>query len=116
MSAPLLLTFNPGSSSVKIGLFHVSSEGATRVGQGSIDFRHTPLSLHLVNGDTIHDIALKAAVTENLHEVLDETLNWFATHFSLTDLVAVGHRVVHGATRFPDPSRLPAKHSRPSKR
>jgi acetate kinase len=39
------------------------------------------LSLHLVNGDTVHDIALKAAVTENLHEVLDETLNWFARTF-----------------------------------
>lgn len=103
MSAPLLLTFNPGSSSVKIGLFHVSADGATRVGQCSIDFRHAPLSLHLVNDDTVHDIALKAAVTENLHEVLDETLNWFATHLSLTDLVAVGHRVVHGGDTFSGP-------------
>ncbi|WP_158905544.1 acetate/propionate family kinase [Burkholderia sp. L27(2015)] len=100
MSAPLLLTFNPGSSSVKIGLFSVGADGAKRIGMGSIDFRHTPLSLHLIDGDKVRDIALKAVVTEDLHEVLDETLNWFATHFTLTDLVSVGHRVVHGGDRF----------------
>jgi len=100
MSAPLLLTFNPGSSTVKIGLFSVSADGAQRIGMGSIDFRHAPLSLHLVDGGTVRDIALKAVATEDLHEVLDETLNWFATHFTLTDLVSVGHRVVHGGDRF----------------
>jgi acetate kinase len=100
MSAPLLMTFNPGSSSIKIGLFSVMVNGATRIGQGTIDLRHAPLSLRLVNEGTAHEIALKAVVTENLHEVLDETLNWFATHFSLTNLVSVGHRVVHGGDRF----------------
>jgi len=100
MSAPLLLTFNPGSSTVKIGLFSVAADGAKRIGMGSIDFRHSPLSLHLIDGDKVRDIALKAVVTEDLHEVLDETLNWFATHFTLTDLVSVGHRVVHGGDRF----------------
>jgi len=103
MSAPLLLTFNPGSSTIKIGLFSVSSSGATRIGQGMIDFRRVPLLLHLVNEGAVHDIPLKAVVTENLHEVLDETLNWFATHFSLTDLVSVGHRVVHGGDTFSGP-------------
>jgi len=103
MSAPLLLTFNPGSSSIKIGLFSVSSNGATRIGQGMIDLRRAPLSLRLENDGAVHDIALKAVVTENLHEVLDETLNWFATHFSLTDLVSVGHRVVHGGDTFSGP-------------
>jgi acetate kinase len=100
MSVPLLLTFNPGSSTVKIGLFSVAAGGAQRIGMGSIDFRHTPLSLHLVDGDRVRDITLQAVVTEDLHEVLDETLNWFATHFTLTDLVSVGHRVVHGGDRF----------------
>ncbi len=60
MSAPLLLTFNPGSSSVTIGLFRVSSDGAARIGQGTIGLRRAPLALHLVNGDTACDIALKA--------------------------------------------------------
>ena len=40
MSTPLLLTFNPGSSTIKIGLFSVTAGEATRIGQGMIDFRH----------------------------------------------------------------------------
>lgn len=103
MSSPLLLTFNAGSSSVKIGLFYVLANGATRAGQGTIDFRHTPLSLRLVNGDAVHHIALRSSVTEDLHEVLDETLSWFATHFPMTDVIAVGHRVVHGGDTFSGP-------------
>lgn len=103
MSDPLLLTFNPGSSSVKIGLFGVTTDGPRRIGQGTIDFRSVPLRLHLINGEQTSDIPLKSPVTENLHEVLDETLNWFAEHFALKDLVTVGHRVVHGGDRFAGP-------------
>ena len=103
MSTPLLLTFNPGSSTVKIGLFNVVEGVAVRVGQGMIDFRHQPLRLHLTNGGKTADIPLQAAVTEDLHDVLDETLGWFAAHFPLDDLVSVGHRVVHGGDRFTGP-------------
>jgi acetate kinase len=45
MNAPLLLTFNPGSSSVKIGLYEVANERPTRVPLGTIDFRSKPLLL-----------------------------------------------------------------------
>ncbi|NYH14146.1 acetate/propionate family kinase [Paraburkholderia bryophila] len=103
MSTPLLLTFNPGSSTIKIGLFSVTAGEARRIGQGMIDFRHQPLRLHLTNGSKTSEIPLKAAVTEDLHDVLDETLGWFATRFPLDDLVSVGHRVVHGGDRFAGP-------------
>ncbi|SDG10539.1 acetate/propionate family kinase [Paraburkholderia phenazinium] len=103
MSTPLLLTFNPGSSTVKIGLFSVVAGTAVRIGQGMIDFRRQPLRLHLSNGDKKIDVPLHAPVTEDLHEVLDETLGWFAAHFPLDDLVSVGHRVVHGGDRFAGP-------------
>jgi len=103
MNAPLLLTFNPGSSTVKIGLFRVISEAAVRIGQGTIDFRQQPLRLHLASDGETKEIALVSGVTEDLHDVLDETLGWFATHFPLDDLVSVGHRVVHGGDRFSGP-------------
>lgn len=106
MSTPLLLTFNPGSSSLKIGLYEVVRETPTRVGLGTIDFRSKPLLLHLDEGGKITVVPLTSAVTDNLHEVLDETLNWFATHFALNDLVAVGHRVVHGGDRFTGPAAI----------
>jgi hypothetical protein len=53
MSAPLLLTFNLRSSSVKIDRFSISSNGAMRIGQGMIDVWHAPQSLHLFNGNTL---------------------------------------------------------------
>jgi len=103
MNAPLLLTFNPGSSTIKIGLFSVTDEVPVRLGQGTIDFRHTPLRLHLLKGSEAREIALKAPVTDDLHAVLDETLNWFAEHFALNQLMCVGHRVVHGGDRYAGP-------------
>ncbi|MFP3504821.1 acetate/propionate family kinase [Burkholderia sp. SIMBA_062] len=103
MNPPLLLTFNAGSSTVKIGLFRVASGAAVRIGQGTIDFREQPLRLQLTNGSETIDIALLSSVTEDLHDVLDETLGWFAAHFPLDDLVSVGHRVVHGGDRFAGP-------------
>ena len=103
MNAPLLLTFNPGSSTVKIGLFRVTSGAAVRIGQGMIDFQQQPLRLHLTNHSETKEIPLVSRVTEDLHDVLDETLGWFATHFPLDDLVSVGHRVVHGGDRFTGP-------------
>jgi acetate kinase len=106
MSVPLLLTFNPGSSSVKIGLYEVEKDTPTRVGLGTIDFRSKPLLLHLNTGGAITVAPLKSAVTDTLHEVLDEALNWFAAHYSLNDFVAVGHRVVHGGDRFAGPAAI----------
>ena len=58
MNAPLLLTFNPGSSTVKIGLFRVTSGAAVRIGQGMIDFRQQPLRLHLTNHSETKEIPL----------------------------------------------------------
>lgn len=106
MDAPELLTFNAGSSTVKIGLFSLSNGLAIQVGTCIIDFRHVPLKLKLTHADGMVEITLAAHVTENLHDVLDETLNWFNKHFSLETLRAVGHRVVHGGDRFIAPIAL----------
>jgi acetate kinase len=106
MSGSVLLTFNPGSSTIKLGLFVVKEGSPCRVGTGSIDLRHDPLSLHIVEGSETTDIPMKAAVTDDLHEVIDETLKWLASHFSLSELAAVGHRVVHGGDRFAGPTLI----------
>ncbi|QCP49901.1 acetate/propionate family kinase [Trinickia violacea] len=103
MSDPLLLTLNPGSSTIKFGLFRVTGQEPVRIGTGKIDFRLNPLALDLSNGGETVRVPLNAPVTEDLHEVIDETLNWFAAHFSLKDFVSVGHRVVHGGDRFAGP-------------
>jgi acetate kinase len=106
MSRRILLTFNPGSSSVKLGLFAIEGGQPRRFGQGVIDLRHAPLRLHLAEGPRATDIALKATASDDLRDVIEETLAWLARHFSGDDLAAAGHRVVHGGDRFDGPVRI----------
>jgi acetate kinase len=106
MNGEILLTFNPGSSTIKLGLFAIEANKPRRIGGGVIDLRHSPLTLHVVEGIAVTDIPLKAAVTENLHEVIDETLDWLKSHFSVSTLAGVGHRVVHGGDRFAGPEAV----------
>ncbi len=106
MSDHILLTFNPGSSTIKIGLFADDANGTRRLGKGVIDLRHAPLCLSIVEGPTTAEIPLKAVVTEDLHEVIEETLGWLAQHFGVSALTAIGHRVVHGGDQFSGPVRV----------
>ncbi|AUW44238.1 acetate/propionate family kinase [Rhizobium leguminosarum] len=99
-STDLLLTFNTGSSTVKIGIFAIDGAEARRIGKGVIDFRAEPLSLGLTKGSQTFEMPLKAEVTEDLHGVIDETFALLADHFDMTAARAAGHRVVHGGDRF----------------
>lgn len=106
MNGDILLTFNPGSSTIKLGLFAIEASRPRRLGSGMIDLRHRPLTLHVIEGPATTDIPLKAAVTDDLREVIDETLNWLRSHFSVSALAGVGHRVVHGGDRFAGPEAV----------
>lgn len=106
MTEKLLLTFNAGSSTVKIGLFRRDGDKAQRIGKGMIDFRHKPLTFHLVEGPEVFDVPLEAEGGDVLHEVLDETFGWLAEHFDIDAVTAVGHRVVHGGDLFSGPVRI----------
>lgn len=103
MSGPLLMTFNAGSSSVKIGLFAIANERLDKVAHALIDFRRKPLRFHLVEGQAVFDVELKADPAEHLTGVLAETLDWIRDHYDLSDLACIGHRVVHGGDEFLGP-------------
>ena len=66
----------------------------------------SPLTLHIAEDGAATDIPLRAAVTDDLHEVIEETLGWLGSHFSINALAAVGHRVVHGGDRFAGPEAV----------
>ncbi|MCW6508252.1 acetate/propionate family kinase [Lichenifustis flavocetrariae] len=106
MSDRILLTLNPGSSSIKLGLFATDEDGPKSFGKGAIDLRQAPLTLHLTEHERTTEIPLKADVTDDLHDVIEETFGWIAQHFARADLAAVGHRVVHGGDRFAGPARI----------
>ena len=105
MSAHTLLTLNPGSSSIKLGLFALGARPKA-FGKGVIDLRRRPLTLHLAEGERAAEIPLKAVVTEDLHDVIEETFGRITRHFATADLSGVGHRVVHGGDRFAGPTRI----------
>ena len=99
----IVLTFNAGSSSIKYGVFDCASGSAAAIGRGIVDLRRKPLMLHMQQGPTVEDVALTAALTEDLHEVIEEVLARLGEHFPLDSLLAAGHRVVHGGDQFDGP-------------
>ncbi|WP_416064582.1 acetate/propionate family kinase [Rhizobium sp. ZK1] len=99
-STDLLLTFNAGSSTVKIGIFSIGDGKVRRIGKGVIDFRAEPLAFSLKEGPQTFDMPLKAELTDDLHAVIDETFELLSKHFDIGTVRTAGHRVVHGGDRF----------------
>lgn len=106
MARDVLLTFNPGSSSIKLGLFAIKDGKARAFGQGAIDLLHQPLTLQLRDAERPLKVTLKSQATGDVQDVIDETLGWLARHFESDKLVAVAHRVVHGGDRFDGPTKI----------
>ena len=106
MSAPILLTFNQGSSTIKLGIFALHADGPVRLGHGEIDLSRAPLALRLVEDGKATEIALSAKPDGELHAIIDEMLGWLTRHFGLNDIAGAGHRVVHGGDRFAGPTLI----------
>jgi acetate kinase len=106
MASKLVLTFNAGSSGVKIGIFDVTDSGPKRIGKAVVDFSDHPLKLHLTEGPASIDLALSSASGDDLSSVVDEVFRELGSHFDLSSVVAAGHRIVHGGDRFDGPVEL----------
>ncbi|WP_256754594.1 acetate/propionate family kinase [Mesorhizobium sp. Mes31] len=104
MSGPIVLTFNPGSSTIKLALFTIGTHGPRPLARGVVDLRHLPLTLRVEEETSAFNVVLKATVSDDLHALIDEILAWIENHFSVNELCAVGHRVVHGGDRFAGPA------------
>ncbi len=106
MNDGLLLTFNAGSSSIKIGVFDIEPGQARRMAGGAIDFRRSPARLAFRQGDaTVLEAELRAAA-DDLPAVLAETFDRLGEHLTIGRVAAIGHRVVHGGENFAGPVRL----------
>lgn len=106
MTADILISFNTGSSSIKLGLFELRGASAVRVAAGAIDFRKHPLRFHLTEGPAVFDVELKAHGADDLSEVIKEAFWRLAKHFDVNRVVSIGHRVVHGGDKFVGPVRI----------
>lgn len=106
MKQRMLATFNAGSSTVKLGLFALEGDDVRRIGKGMIDFRKPPLRLHLLEGPDSFDVALESDPSGELHEVLGEAFRRLSWRHDMDQIIAAGHRIVHGGDTFAGPIRL----------
>lgn len=104
-----ILSINAGSSSLKFALFHFTGGQIMRQAHGQIeDIGGAP---HLIAYDAESGPATERRWTgqeDVSHETLLSTVLDWAEGLSGRDLVAVGHRVVHGGGTFIGPVRMGA--------
>lgn len=106
MTDKLLLTFNAGSSSVKIGIFRVDGERPERIGKAVVDFASNPVSLHLKEGPAQFELSLEGASGDDLAGLMDKVFGELSAHFDLDAVTSAGHRIVHGGDVFDGPVEL----------
>lgn len=89
----VLLTINAGSSSIKFSLFEIEN-GLKMLDVGQVSGIGTKPKLK-INDET------KELPAGSLHkEAFEVIVNWLDEHESGADIVAAGHRVVHGGLEF----------------
>lgn len=106
MTRDTLLTFNAGSSTVKIGLFRVDDGRPHRIARGVIDLRRAPLAFEVERDGSRLAIGIDARPDNDLVGIVSQTLAAIAAHLDIGHVAAAAHRVVHGGDRFAGPVRL----------
>lgn len=100
-----IISLNAGSSSIKFGLFALEASGPVRTAAGRLEgVGLTPrLSVRDADGGVLLDRTW-AGGADLTHEALfEEILAWTADHLQGREIAAIGHRVVHGGSRFSAP-------------
>lgn len=99
MTSSAILAINAGSSSLKFALFDTGAQ--QRIAQGEISGLGTApcLRAQLENSPPRQE-ALPGTVTATATEALQVALGWLGTQCSQFHFAAIGHRIVHGGTRY----------------
>ncbi|MEN3395698.1 acetate/propionate family kinase [Brucella melitensis] len=95
-----LVTFNAGSSTVKIGVFECDENAVRKVSKGDIDLTGSPLRFRLRGENGNLDIVLSASGADEITTILGELFDKLAEHIDPSRILAVGHRVVFGGDDF----------------
>ncbi|MFC4626240.1 acetate/propionate family kinase [Daeguia caeni] len=98
-----LLTFNAGSSTVKIGLFQFDQASARRIAKGVIDFGTEPPSFHLRQDNEAYAFMLTSKADAPIAAILLEVATHLSAHIDMNRIAMIGHRVVHGGDIFAGP-------------
>jgi len=104
-----ILTLNAGSSSIKFALFAHADEIPSApeiVGQIDGIGAGTHLKVKDKTGRVLDDVDFTVASESPHRSALTFLLDWLREHQADWRIVAVGHRVVHGAARYSQPVRI----------
>jgi acetate kinase len=91
----IILTINGGSSSIKFAMYH-NDEMLTPLFDGSIsniNVDQTNFSYTIANSSENHIAALGL---KDFNEATQYLLNWLALQIDFNNVIAIGHRLVHG--------------------
>ncbi|WGF87478.1 acetate/propionate family kinase [Marinivivus vitaminiproducens] len=106
--AGVILVLNAGSSSIKFETFELREGELTSQASGQVDGIGTDrphLRAKSADGAVLADEALTAEQASSVDAAQDVLGAFFRRHETV-DLLAVGHRVVHGGLRFARPIRV----------
>jgi acetate kinase len=104
-----ILTINAGSSSIKFALFETNGSLAAEPSvSGQIDGIGAAAKLIAKDHAGRHELELQlSGDQESQHRAaLDFLLSWFTEHETGWEIIAVGHRVVHGGEHYAQPMVL----------
>ena len=107
-----ILTLNAGSSSIKFALFAWQADVPRKPElAGQIDGigARAHLKVRDADGSRLDDIDLPLEKDSAHRAALQCLVEWLHGHESGRRIAAVGHRVVHGATRYSQPVRVEAE-------
>lgn len=98
-----ILVINAGSSSLKFSLFSCDDGDLQQLYRGSITGigTHAEFTVKDVQGQLLEHQVLGNTDHEHAFTVL---LAWISTHEDGLNLIAAGHRVVHGGSMFTEPT------------
>lgn len=97
-----ILTINVGSATLKFSICRADS-GVTKICYGDVDSKRQSLCVH-----GIDDKLNKCEVTKDVNDLMRPKflMEWIKTNYPDLNIVAVGHRVVHGGKYFTKPTKI----------
>lgn len=100
-----ILTLNSGSSSIKFALFRTNLRNLATIMIGKIEAIGVAprMKARDGNGQTLIERQWENSAELSHEAFLGELLNWLDDHLGGSELIGVGHRVVHGGVDFFDP-------------
>jgi acetate kinase len=101
-----VVSINSGSSSIKFALYTLDDAGDPQLSAGG-KIEAIGIAPHLivrtVGGDVILDRDWPDGATLSHAALLADLFDWAADHLEGREVIAIGHRVVHGGTEFAEP-------------